>query len=170
MRKHYGSAVYNNTHLSRSNKCSIHKSALLNYKGKTEPSPDVKQRGKWTPIQSCLGLTQSGYLLSLLEHEVTATVSLSAKCTGAACYSPDLLPCFMHCGELKAVFGCYSSTSACKCFYIKKDLTSCRGDTVAELLLGVHLSYLQCWCAWYSRPPPSEFPVVVCGSPRYQPP
>lgn len=29
------------------------------------------------------------------------------------------------------------------------------------------LSYLQCWCAWYSRPPPPEFPAVVCGSLRY---
>lgn len=39
---------------------------------------------------------------------------------------------------------------------------------MAEQLLGVHLSYLQCWCALYSRPPPPEFPAVVCGSPRYQ--
>lgn len=29
------------------------------------------------------------------------------------------------------------------------------------------LAYLQCWCAWYSRPPPPEFPAVACGSPRY---
>ena len=35
---------------------------------------------------------------------------------------------------------------------------------------GVHLSYLQRWCAWYSRPPPPEFPAVVCGSPGCQPP
>lgn len=32
------------------------------------------------------------------------------------------------------------------------------------------MSYLQCQCAWYSQPPPPEFPAVVCGSPGYQPP
>lgn len=32
------------------------------------------------------------------------------------------------------------------------------------------ISYLQCWCVWYSWPPPPEFPAVVYGSLRYQPP
>lgn len=32
------------------------------------------------------------------------------------------------------------------------------------------VSYLQRWCAWYSRPPPPEFPAVVCGSLRSPPP
>lgn len=49
-------------------------------------------------------------------------------------------------------------------------LTSCGGETVDTLIHIMCASYLQCWCAWYSRPPQPEFPAVVCGSPGYQPP
>lgn len=64
-----------------------------------------------------------------------------------------------------------AAAAACCVFAVTLSSSDCKGScsnraNVHEQPL-VSGSHLQCWCAWYSRPPPPEFPGVVCGSPGY---